>query len=88
MWLRGRDDVLNWWFGPGIGCKGSRVIPTVAANGSPAFGQYKPSETGTGYDPWALQVLELSAGRIVEFTFFLDTATLFPLFGLPLRLEA
>jgi RNA polymerase sigma-70 factor (ECF subfamily) len=87
MWLRGRDDILAWWFGPGIGCQGSRVIPTVAANGSPAFGQYKPSPDG-GHEPWALQVLELEAGRIVEFSFFLDTAALFPLFGLPLRLEA
>jgi RNA polymerase sigma-70 factor (ECF subfamily) len=87
MWLAGRDDILTWWFGPGIGCKGSRVIPTVSANGSPAFGQYKPSPDG-GYDPWALQVLELSEGRIVEFTFFLDTETLFPLFGLPPRLDS
>jgi RNA polymerase sigma-70 factor (ECF subfamily) len=87
MWLAGRDDILTWWFGPGIGCKGSRVIPTVSANGSPAFGQYKPTPDG-GYDPWALQVLELSEGRIVEFTFFLDTETLFPLFGLPPRLDA
>jgi RNA polymerase sigma-70 factor (ECF subfamily) len=87
MWLAGRDDILAWWFGPGIGCKGSRVIPTVSANGSPAFGQYKPNPDG-GYDPWALQVVELSEGRIVEFTFFLDTETLFPLFGLPLRFDA
>ena len=87
LWLAGRDDILTWWFGPGIGCKGSRVIPTVSANGSPAFGQYKPNAEG-GYDPWALQVLELSEGRIVEFTFFLDTEALFPLFGLPLRLDA
>ena len=87
LWLRGRDDIFTWWFGPGIGCKGSRVIPTVSANGSPAFGQYKPSPDG-GYEPWALQVLELSGGRIAEFTFFLDTDTLFPLFGLPARLEA
>jgi RNA polymerase sigma-70 factor, ECF subfamily len=87
MWLAGRDDILTWWFGPGIGCKGSRVIPTVSANGSPAFGQYKPSADG-GYEPWALQVLELSEGRIVEFTFFLDTESLFPLFGLPLQLDA
>ena len=64
------------------------MIPTVAANGSPAFGQYKPSESGDGYEPWALQVLELSGGRIVELSFFLDTETLFPLFGLPLRLDA
>jgi RNA polymerase sigma-70 factor, ECF subfamily len=88
MWLRGREDILSWWFGPGIGCRGSRVIPTVAANGSPAFGQYKPRETGSGHEPWALQVLELSPGGIGEFTFFLDTETLFPLFGLPLRLDA
>ena len=87
LWLSGRDDILTWWFGPGIGCQGSRVVPAVAANGSPAFGQYKPSETGSGYDPWALQVLELVDGRVAEFTFFLDTASLFPLFGLPPRLD-
>jgi RNA polymerase sigma-70 factor (ECF subfamily) len=86
LWLRGRDDIFSWWFGPGIGCRGSRVIPTQTANGSPAFGQYKPSPGG-GYEPWALQVLELSDGRIVELTFFLDTDTLFPLFGLPPRLD-
>jgi RNA polymerase sigma-70 factor (ECF subfamily) len=88
LWLSGRDDIFEWWYGPGIGCKGSRVIPTVTANGSPAFGQYKPSETGEGYDPWALQVLEFKDGRIVELTFFLATETLFPLFGLPARLDA
>jgi len=88
LWLAGREDIFTWWFGPGIGCKGSRVIPTTSANGSPAFAQYKPSESGDGYEPWALQVLELSGGRIVEFSFFLDTETLFPLFGLPARLDA
>jgi RNA polymerase sigma-70 factor (ECF subfamily) len=88
MWLAGRDDIFTWWFGPGIGCRGSRVIPTVSANGSPAFGQYKPSDSGDGYDPWALQVLEIENGRIAEFTFFLATDTLFPLFGLPSRLAA
>jgi RNA polymerase sigma-70 factor, ECF subfamily len=88
LWLRGRDDIFTWWYGPGIGCQGSRVIPTVAANGSPAFGQYKPSESGEGYEAWALQVLEIEDGKIVEFSFFLDTETLFPLFGLPPRLDA
>jgi len=87
LWLHGRDDILTWWFGPGIGCRGSRVLPAGSANGSPAFGQYKPSPDG-GYEPWALQVLELADGGIGEFTFFLDTDTLFPLFGLPSRLEA
>jgi RNA polymerase sigma-70 factor, ECF subfamily len=88
LWLRGRDDIFAWWLGPGIGCRGSRVIPTTAANGAPAFGQYKPSASGSGYDPWALQVLEIADGRIAEFTFFLDTERLFPLFGLPARLES
>jgi RNA polymerase sigma-70 factor (ECF subfamily) len=87
MWLSGREDIFAWWLGPGIGCRGSRVIPVVAANGSPAFGQYKPSPDG-GYEPWALQVLELRDGRIAELTFFLDTEILFPLFGLPPRLES
>ncbi len=87
LWLTGRDDILSWWAGPGIGCSGSRVIPTFAANGAPAFGQYKPTADGAGYEPWALQVLEIEDGRIVEFTFFLDTKTVFPLFGLPLEFE-
>jgi RNA polymerase sigma-70 factor (ECF subfamily) len=88
LWLRGREDIFAWWLGPGIGCRGSRVIPAPAANGSPAFGQYKPSETGEGYEPWALQVLEIEDGRIVELTFFLDTDRVFPLFGLRPRLDA
>jgi RNA polymerase sigma-70 factor, ECF subfamily len=87
MWLSGWPDIREWWLGPGIGCRGSRVLPAPSANGSPTYGQYKPSPNG-GYDPWALQVLEVSDGRIVEFTFFLDTAPLFPLFGLPARLDA
>ncbi|HKW59229.1 MAG TPA: sigma-70 family RNA polymerase sigma factor [Candidatus Dormibacteraeota bacterium] len=87
MWLAGRDDILTWWFGPGILCQGSRMIPTFSANGMPTFGQYKPDPNG-GYMPWALQVLDVSDGRIGEFTFFLDTVRLFPLFGLPLHLDA
>jgi RNA polymerase sigma-70 factor (ECF subfamily) len=87
LWLRGRDDILSWWVGPGATCRDSRVFPTGAANGSPAFGQYRPVPNGAGYEPWALQVVEIEDGRIVEFTFFLDTETLFPLFGLPLQFE-
>jgi RNA polymerase sigma-70 factor (ECF subfamily) len=86
MWLRGRDQILEWWVGPGSGCRGSRVLPAAPANGSPTFGQYRPSPEG-GHYPWALQVLEVSAGRIVEMTFFLDADKLFPLFGLPDRLD-
>lgn len=88
MWLSGREDILTWWFGPGIGCQGSRLVKTELANGSVAFGQYKPSPSGAGYEPWALQVLEFADGRIAEFTFFLATERIFPLFGLPAHLDA
>jgi RNA polymerase sigma-70 factor (ECF subfamily) len=86
LWLSGRDDMLTWWFGPGITCSGSRMVPTVTANGEPAYGQYRPNPAGEGYEPWALQVVGIADGRIVELTFFLDTKRVFPLFGLPLEL--
>jgi RNA polymerase sigma-70 factor, ECF subfamily len=87
LWLRGRDDILTWWFGPGIGCRGSRLIPVQQTNGAPAWAQYKPDPEG-GYAPWALKVIEFSGGRVVECTFFLDTEALFPLYGLPPHLDA
>ena len=82
LWLQGRDDIFTWWFGPGIGCKGSRLVPVGLVNGMPAWGQYKPAPDG-GYEPWSVIVPEVSEGRIVELTFFLDTQRLFPLFQLP-----
>jgi RNA polymerase sigma-70 factor (ECF subfamily) len=86
MWLQTHDDIVSWCLGPGIGCRGSRLIP-VEANGMPAFGQYKPGADG-GLEPWSLQVLEIANGRIVGISFFLDTERLFPMFGLPPRLDA
>jgi RNA polymerase sigma-70 factor, ECF subfamily len=88
LWLQGRDDMFTWWMGPGGGCRGSRVIPAGSANGSPAFGQYKPAADGTGLEPWSLQVVELTPTGIGEITFFLDTKKLFPLFGLPLEFNS
>ena len=86
LWLQGADEVRAWFVGHGIGCKGSRLLP-VNANGSPGFAQYRPSAAG-GWEPWALQVLEISDGRIAHLNSFLDTQRLFPLFGLPARLDA
>jgi RNA polymerase sigma-70 factor (ECF subfamily) len=86
LWLQGAEQVRAWFVGHGIGCKGSRLVP-VNANGCPAFAQYRPSPEG-GWEPWALQVLEISDGRIAHLNSFLDTPRLFPLFGLPPRLDA
>jgi RNA polymerase sigma-70 factor (ECF subfamily) len=86
LWLQTHDDIRRWCLGPGIGCQGSRLIATLA-NGSPAFGQFKPDPAG-GWEPWSLQVLEISGGRISGITFFLDTGRFFPAFGLPNRIDA
>src|SRR5262245_52459413 len=85
LWLQTHEDVRAWCLGPGIGCEGSRLI-AVEANGSPAFGQYKPGAPGI-LEPWSLQVVEMRGGSIAGITFFLDTERLFPLFGLPPRLD-
>ncbi|MCW2972035.1 MAG: polymerase subunit sigma-70 [Thermoleophilia bacterium] len=88
LWLEGRDDVLAWWFGPGIGCQGSRLVPAPQANGAPTFGQYKPNEAGDGFEPWALLVAEPVGDAIGAVTFFLEPQRLFERFGLPPRLGA
>jgi RNA polymerase sigma-70 factor (ECF subfamily) len=86
LWLRGQQAIRTWLLGRGSGCRGSRLLPTAAC-GSPAFGQYR-SGGPDGYQPWAIIVLELSGGRIAAWNTFLDTETLFPLFGLPRHLPA
>jgi RNA polymerase sigma-70 factor (ECF subfamily) len=83
LWLRGPESVRAWLWGPGIGCRGSQLIP-VQASGSPAFAQYRPGETPGTYRAWALIVLELKDDRISGWNAFLDTERLFPMFGLPL----
>jgi RNA polymerase sigma-70 factor (ECF subfamily) len=42
---------------------------------------------GITYDTGSLQVLRLGDGGIAEMTFFLDTARIFPMFGLPAHPE-
>ena len=84
LWIEGASNIGRWLSGPGIECKGSRLIGT-AANGCPAFGQYRVDPAG-GHAPWALQIIEISGEQISGFHSFLDTASLFPAFGLPTHL--
>jgi RNA polymerase sigma-70 factor, ECF subfamily len=86
MWLRGAENIGRWMVEPGpSACRGSRLVRTEA-NGCPAFGQYR-ADTNGGHTPWGLQVLEIAGGRITGFHVFLDTPTIFPLFGLPPHLD-
>ncbi|MEW1643125.1 MULTISPECIES: sigma-70 family RNA polymerase sigma factor [unclassified Streptomyces] len=87
LWLTGHDDITGFMTTIGAACEGSRLIP-VEVNGLPGFAQYKPDPDTGGFSPWAVQVLEISDGGLTGFHFFLDTKRWFPLFDLPLHLEA
>ncbi|GAA0709607.1 sigma-70 family RNA polymerase sigma factor [Streptomyces cellulosae] len=87
LWLTGADDITGFMTTMGASCANSKLVP-VEVNGLPGFAHYKPDPENGGYTPWAIQVLEISDGRITGFHCFLDTQRWFPLFGLPLRLEA
>ena len=84
MWLRGADELGRWLQGPGSECRGSRLA-VVAANGAPAFAQWRAHPDG-GFYAWAIHVLRLSGGRIAGIDFFVDP-NLFPLFGQPVRID-
>jgi RNA polymerase sigma-70 factor, ECF subfamily len=84
LWLQGHESIARWLSTFGMGCKGSRLIPVEACGGTPAWAQYRDG----GATPWALLMLELGEDRIVGMTSYLDVETLFPRFGLPMRLPA
>ncbi|MGH8773775.1 MAG: sigma-70 family RNA polymerase sigma factor [Jiangellaceae bacterium] len=81
LWLSGVAEILTWLIGPGVGCRGSRLVPTHA-NGMPAFGQYRQG----GREAWGIVVLETSGNRVTGINTYLDVDRLFPMFGLPMKL--
>lgn len=84
LWLQGHEQIAKWLLSFGIGCKGSRLVPVEACGGTPAFAQYREG----GAQPWAILMLELEGDRITSMTSYLDVETLFPRFGMPMRLDA
>jgi RNA polymerase sigma-70 factor (ECF subfamily) len=85
LWIEGPAEIGRWMLGPGIACKGGRLVATHA-NGCPAFASYRVDPQG-GWAAWSLQVLEVKDGRIIQIHNYLNTELL-PAFGLPLRLDA
>jgi RNA polymerase sigma-70 factor (ECF subfamily) len=86
MWIQGASAITTWMTQPGpSACAGSILVP-VRANGVRGWAQYKPDPEQGGYTPWALQVHEITDGKISRMTFFLDTEKVFPLFGLRERI--
>jgi RNA polymerase sigma-70 factor (ECF subfamily) len=80
LWMRGPDDILRWLLA--ADAFGQEQFTPVAANGSPAVAVYRPPAPGGRPAPFAIQVLDVVAGRIAAIHVFLDPA-LFARFGLP-----
>ena len=83
LWMRGPADIRRWMikadaFGQ------ERFVP-VDANGSPAVAVYRTLEPGTAPQAFAVQVLEVVAGRVGAIHVFLEPSIV-ELFGLPPRL--
>jgi RNA polymerase sigma-70 factor (ECF subfamily) len=90
LWMRGSEAIGTWMVQPGpSGCRGSQLLPT-AANGLPAFAQYRPDPDG-GWYPWGIHLLEVRDGQVAVITNFLallEPDRLFAHFGLPTHLDA
>jgi len=84
LWLQGPQEVVDWMLGPGIACRGSRLVP-IAVNGTAGFGSYKSAGPGR-WEPWAIQVIETAGGKIVGHHNFLYPES-FAGFGLPPFIE-
>jgi len=87
MWYAGRDAVLatlaaSWDPALPDYVGRFRMVPT-AANGLPAVGAYLRGPAGDTFNAFAIGVLRVEGGRIVEMSAFHD-AGLFPVFGLPM----
>ena len=78
-WLDGRRAIRAALHGAAGACADDRLIRT-AANGSPAFGQYRDGQ------PLGLVVLDVRDGLIAATTTYLDPS-LFAMFGLPMNPE-
>jgi RNA polymerase sigma-70 factor, ECF subfamily len=84
FWLQGAQEAGRFWLSPEPAkCRNSRLTP-VEVNGQPGYAQYKPSADGTRHEAWCLQVVQVGGGVVERIDYFLDTPTVFPLFGLPL----
>ena len=84
LWLRGHESIAKWLLTFGSGCRGSRLVPVQACGGTPAFAHYRDG----GAQPWAVLMLDIQGDRIASMTSYLDVETLFPRFGMPMRLPS
>ena len=85
FWMRGAQDLADWFLGEGIVCQGGRLLP-ISVNGTAGFGNYHRVGPGL-WEPWGIQVIEVVDGKIAGHHNFLYPET-FAEYGLPERIEA
>ena len=85
LWLQGPQDLIDWFLGQGIGCRGGRLVP-IDVNGTGGFGNYRLTRPGL-WEPFAIQVIEVAGGKITGHHNYLYPEQ-FATFGLPARIEA
>ena len=83
LWIRSAAEIGRWMLGPGIECRGSRLIP-IEVNGTVAFGHYRSNRNG-GHKPFSIQIPWIEGDRIKQIHTYLYPE-LFPIFGLPEKL--
>ena len=85
LWLQGAAELAH------VAARPRERVPRLAATKRSTRTARRASRSGGptpdgGYEAWAIHVLHVSDGRIASLDFFVDK-NLFPLFGLPIRIE-
>jgi RNA polymerase sigma-70 factor (TIGR02960 family) len=86
MWIRGKDDLSQFFAITRWHCEGSKFMPVTVNGGYPALAQYAPSQDPSVLVPWGIHVLEARDHRILHVQNFINTK-LFNRFGLPEQIQ-
>lgn len=82
MWVRGKEDLFQFFSLTRWHCEGSRFFPLTVNGGYPAFAQYVPSSEPSALVPWGIHVVETRDDKILHVQNFIH-ADLFSRAGLP-----
>ena len=85
LWLQGTDDIAEWFLGPGHRVQGLAAAAGRRQRHGRRSATTRPARAG-GWEPLAIQVIEVAGGRIVGHHNFLYPE-LFAAFGLPPHLD-
>ncbi len=89
LWVQGRAAIRNFIASSILDgeAKGRWRLVSIRSNGSPGFAWYQRDEASSKYRAFAIQVLEVGAGRVSTITTFVEPGH-FRFFDLPAELES